>query len=740
MAAWGTRRAGLAMIACIVLSSASVQAQEAESPELNRPKIGLVLAGGGAKGIAHVGVIKELERIGIHPDLVVGTSMGSIVGGLYATGLSSQELEDIVQEIDWDRIFIDEPPRQELTVRRKADDIGFLADARLRVKNGEPRLPEGAIKGQTLTLELRRLTQSAAAIDDFDKLPIPFRAVAADLETGEEVVLGSGDLALAMRASMSIPGAFPPTQVGSRTLVDGFVVNNVPISVARAMGADIVIVSAFPEEVRGAGELTSAVSVLNQTLSLMMVKSTREQLATITPSDILIMVDTGDIGTSSFDQALATIPIGEEAAHAHEAELARLKSGPPPPRSSKLVADIYGLPIRQIVIRNDSHVSDEVIRARLRIKEGDSFDRSKVEADLRRIYGLQLFQTVTYDAARTDDGVTLTITARENTAGIDYVRFGLELQNDFDGESIYNLGVSYTRSAINDLNGEARIQAVVGTTLSLFGELYQPLDPAGRFFIAPAAVVRDREVSLFDDADRLAEARVTEAIANFRAGVNLSDDLSVFAIASRGIGNVRKVTGRGADVPDGTFDTASLGAALYYDTLDTFNFPREGGLLLSSYEWSPEALGADEEFQQVSASANLFRSWGDHTFGIGGIAGATWAGDPGLTDLFQLGGPFRLSGLTTGAISGEAALFGRLVYYNRLRQFGPAFLDVPLYLGTSLEYGDVFEDTDDVSATDMLLGGSVFMGADTFIGPAYVGLGYTEGGEYSIYLLVGSYF
>jgi NTE family protein len=330
--------------------------------------------------------------------------------------------------------------------------------------------------------------------------------------------------------------------------------------------------------------------------------------------------------------------------------------------------------------------------------------------------------------------------ARENTAGVDYVRFGLELQNDFDGESIYNLGVSYTRSAINDLNAEVRIQAVVGTTLSLFGELYQPLDPAGRFFVAPAAVVRDREISLFDDADRVAEARVTEAIANVRAGVNLSDNLSVFALASRGIGNVRKVTGRGADVPEGGFDTAALGAGLYYDTLDTFNFPRHGGLLLSSYEWSPEALGADEEFQQVSATANFSHSWGDHTFGLGGIAAATWAGDPGLTDLFQLGGPFRLSGLTTGAISGEAALLGRLVYYNRLQQFGPAFLDVPFYLGASLEYGDVFEDTDDVALGDMLLGGSVFLGADTFIGPTYVGFGYTEGGEYSAYLLVGSYF
>ncbi|HXV25841.1 MAG TPA: patatin-like phospholipase family protein [Alphaproteobacteria bacterium] len=735
-----TRTAALALCACVFLLASLASAEEVASPELGRPKIGLVLAGGGAKGIAHVGVIKELERLGIHPDLVVGTSMGSIVGGLYAMGLSGDDLENVVREIDWDRIFIDETPRQELTVRRKTDDLGFLSDARLRLKDGQLRLPEGAIKGQSLTLELRRLTQSATTVQDFDQLPIPFRAVAADLETGEEVVLGSGDLALAMRASMSIPGAFPPTQVGSRTLVDGFVVNNVPISVARSMGADILIVSAFPEKVQGAGELTSAIAVLNQTIGLMMVKSTREQLATLTPSDILIMVDTGDIGTSSFDLAMDTIPIGEAAARAHGAELLQLKSGAAPPSVRKLVTNIHGLPIRQIIIENDSSVSDAVIRARLRIKEGDAFDRSKVEADLRRIYGLGLFQTVTYNAVESEDGVALTIVARENTAGIDFFRFGLELQNDFDGESIYNLGVSYTRSAINDLNGEVRIQGILGTTVSLFGELYQPLDPAARFFIAPAAVVRDREISLFDDADRTAEARVTEAIANLRAGVNLSDDLSVFGIVSRGIGHIRKVTGRGEDVPEGSFDTASLGAGLYYDTLDSLDFPREGNLLLMSYEWSPEAMGADEQFQQASADGNLFQSWGDHTVGLGAIAAATPTGDPGLTDLFQLGGPFRLSGLTTGAITGEAALLGRIIYYNRLQQFGPAILKLPLYLGASGEYGNVFEESDDVSLSDMLWSGSIFLGADTFMGPAYTGFGYTEGGEYSIFLLVGSYF
>ncbi|MCI0430534.1 MAG: patatin-like phospholipase family protein [Rhodospirillales bacterium] len=698
-----------------------------------------MLAGGGAKGIAHVGVIKELERLGIHPDLVVGTSMGAIVGGLYATGLSAGDLDEIVRAIDWDRIFVDDTPREELTIRRKSDDIGFLADARLRLKDGQPRLPEGAIKGQSLALELRRLTQAAAEIKDFDDLPIPFRAVAADLETGEEVVLGSGDLALALRASMSIPGAFPPVEIEGRTLVDGGVVNNVPISVARALGADVLIVSAFPERVKGAGELTSALAVLNQTIGLMLVKSTREQLATLTSSDVLIVVDTGDIGTASFDQAIATIPIGEAAAREHEAELLHLARGEPPPDLRALAVDIYGLPIREIIIDNNTAVADEVIRARMKLETGDPLDPERLEADLRRIYGLGLFQTVTYKAEEKDGGAVLTVVAREHESGVDYLRFGLELQNDFDGDSNYNLAVSYTRSAINDLNGELRVQGILGTTVSLFGELYQPLDPAALFFIGPAALVRDREVSLFEDADRTAEARVTEAIATLRVGMNPSDDLSVFGLVSRGIGDVREVTGQG-DVPEGSFDTAKLGVSLHYDTLNSLNFPRSGEFVVMDYAWSPEELGADAEFQQVGATGDLFRSWGRHTVGLGQVVNVTVDGTPGLTDRFQLGGPFRLSGLTTGAITGEAALLSRLVYYNRLKRFGPGFFHVPLYLGGSVEYGNVFDDTDDVSFGDMLYGGSLFLGADTFVGPAFVGYGYTEGGEHSVYLLVGSYF
>jgi predicted acylesterase/phospholipase RssA len=229
----------------------STVSQAQTSLQTERPTIGLVLAGGGAKGVAHVGVIKVLEEAGVEVDVIAGTSMGAIVGGLYAMGKSSKELEEIVHSIDWENLFVDDAPRPQRSIRRKTDDFGFLAEPRLRLRDGTAQLPRGAIKGQKLNLELNRLFRPANGISNFDKLPRPFRAIATDLETGEEVVLASGDLALAVRASMAFPGAFPPVELDGRILVDGGVVNNVPVSVVRDMGADIIIVSNFSQTSSG---------------------------------------------------------------------------------------------------------------------------------------------------------------------------------------------------------------------------------------------------------------------------------------------------------------------------------------------------------------------------------------------------------------------------------------------------------------------------------------------------------
>ena len=293
-------------------SSAEVSAQQGVPHA--RPKIGLVLAGGGAKGAAHVGVIKVLEELGVPIDYIAGTSMGAIVGGLYASGLSSDELATAIISIDWNDIFDDKPPRANRDFRRKLDDEGFLVRYKLGFKDGSFQFPRGVNNGQKLELVLRDYSKKAFRINNFDKLPIPFRAVATDIETGETVILGSGDLAKAMRASMAVPGVFPPVENNGRLLVDGGLADNVPIDVARKMGADILIVVGFPEQLKKRGELNNAVSIVVQSLDLLISQNSRIQLKTLRPQDVYIEPALGDIGAISFDRAAEAIPIGEQAA------------------------------------------------------------------------------------------------------------------------------------------------------------------------------------------------------------------------------------------------------------------------------------------------------------------------------------------------------------------------------------------------------------------------------------------
>ncbi len=729
--------AAFAVFLCLSIDDSALAAESAAS-EQSRPKIGLVLAGGGAKGIAHVGVLKVLEEAGVTVDLIVGTSMGAIVGGVYAMGHSASELEEIILTIDWENIFVDDTPRRELTIRRKIDDFGFLAKPKLRLKDGKVRLPLGAINGQRLELELKRLTRAAVGINEFDKLPIPFRAVAADLETGEEVIIDHGELAVALRSSMSVPGVFPPVEFEGRLLVDGGVVNNIPVSVARAMGADIVIVSTFVEKLGPAKDLGSLVAILNRSIDIMTLAGRRQQLASLGPDDVLIVSDLGEIGAASFERAAEGIAPGEEAAREHFDRLAELAS-PEPRALEPLISDLESRPIRRIVIEHDTPLSEDVLRARMRTRESDPLDTAKLEQDMARIYGLKLFETVTYSVEEADDGVAIRIVAKEHSAGKDFLRFGLELLTDVDREADYNVGVSYTVPALNELNGEWRSQAVLGKRLGLATQLYQPLDPAARFFVTPGVSVLDRDVDIFEDRKKIAETRVIDARAILRAGSNLSDDLAVFGEVSRGIGRVREVTGSDL-VEEKNFDTASLGLGFDYDDIDDLRFPREGAIILGRYDWSLEDLGADEEFQTLRLKAQVANSWGTHTLVLGQSADLTVDGGLDTANLFRLGGPFRLSGLLRGALTGDNMLLSRAVYYNEIDRFGPAFLDTPLYLGGSLEYGNVFEDTDDIKIDDMLVGTSLFLGADTYLGPMYLGYGYTEGGSHALFLLVGGLF
>ena len=301
----------------------TTQAERPASPA-QRPKIGLVLGGGGARGSAHVGVLKVLEELHIPIDFIAGNSMGAIVGGLYASGMTPEEIGRELQTIDWDDTFVDNPPRIDRSYRRKLDDNLYMVKPKLGFSDGEVKTPLAFIHGQKFDLQLSRLTLRASNLHDFDKLPIPFRAVATDLETGRAVVLKSGELSRAIRASMAVPGAFDPVEIDGRLLVDGLVSNNVPVNVARDMGADIVIVVDVGSGLYSRDQIKGALDVVAQLTNILSERNVEQQLATLKPTDILIKPQLGDLGSGDFTRAGEGIKIGEQAAREMLPTLQRL--------------------------------------------------------------------------------------------------------------------------------------------------------------------------------------------------------------------------------------------------------------------------------------------------------------------------------------------------------------------------------------------------------------------------------
>src|SRR5688572_4972346 len=292
-----------------------------QEPAQPSPRIALVPSGGAAKGFAHVGVLKVLEEMRVPVHLVTATSMGSIMGGLYASGLPPDEIEEIMATVDWAGLFRDIPPREDLDYRRKEDDARYLFDQGLGFRfNGKIILPSGALVGQKIVLLFRRHTLHTSGIEDFDEFPIPYRAVAADIETGEPFVIDHGDLARAMRASMSIPGAFAPVEIDGHLLVDGGVADNMPVDLARSLGADVVIAVDVSSPMRTRDQLGNVFGIVGQLTSMLSRLNVEEQ---IPRADVLLVPELGELDGGDYTKAREFVAVGEAAARRHAAELAR---------------------------------------------------------------------------------------------------------------------------------------------------------------------------------------------------------------------------------------------------------------------------------------------------------------------------------------------------------------------------------------------------------------------------------
>src|SRR5258706_8816665 len=461
-----------------------------------RPRICLVLSGGGARGMAHIGVLKVRDDPKDPLRGLPGTSRGPIVGGVYASGMTAHDIDATMRSLDWQEAFHDAPPRRDLAFRRKQDDRNFLVRLPLGLQHRKILLPKGFIQGQKLQETLRQLTLPFSSSTDFDLLPTPFRAVATDLETGNAVLMDKGDLAIAMRASMPAPGVFGRVELNGRLLGDGGLGENLPVNVARAMRADILIVSdvSFPLKPRAA--LDSALSISNQMLAILVRKDSDRQKASLSPQDILIEPNLGSTPATDFTQPTAVIARGEDAARTAIAKLSGHGVGDGAYRDylARRAARHPGLPPIQFVrVDEQSKRYEKTIMAEMQTLVGKPLDLDQVGKHITDLYGLGNFETLDYtlvDQGRgADQESGLEVRARRKSWGPNYLRFGLNLEDDFQGNSRYNTAPRFELSDINELGAELLTDVQIGSDPKIISEFYQPLDASRTWFVAPSARV-----------------------------------------------------------------------------------------------------------------------------------------------------------------------------------------------------------------------------------------------------------
>lgn len=701
----------------------------------DRPKVGLVLSGGGARGAAHIGVIRELQRQRIPIDYVVGTSIGAIVGGLYAAGFTPDRIEEAYKSIDWADIFSDLPPRQYLAPRRKIDDTLFLIDKEVGIKEGRLRLPAGVIKGQKLYLELKELTLPVSGTDDFDRLDIPFRAVATDIATGETVAIGEGDLATAIRASMSLPAIFTPVELDGRLLVDGGVSDNMPIHVARELGADVVIAVDISAPLLPKEKLESALSIVSQLTGILTKRNQLDQMATLTDRDVLITPELGDFGAADFGAALDTVPAGEQAAREQGGALQALALDEDEYRTRLASRDEQedARPVVEFVrIVNNSQIADDLIIAKLGVKLGEPLDTDELEERIGSLYGLDVFESVRYTVAQENDRTGLVVDVKEKPWGPDYLQFGLRLSSSND-DSALGLLVGHIRTPVNRLNGEWRSVLRLGEDTGILTELYQPLRLSSPYFALGQAFADNENINTVEDGSVLAENRVRRLGASLALGREFGTWGQLQFGLRRYIGDVE--TRVGSPVIDSDLDGGELFGLLRIDTLDDADFPRNGVIGFAGPLLSRTGLGADEDFSQFRLDLLGARTWGKHTFQAGARYFVTYSGDAPIQNRFRLGGLFDLPGFSDNELSDSNLALLRTGY---MRLLSPV-AGMDTYAGLTLQLGNVYPD-DDISFSDALWAGSAWVGANTIAGPAYLGYGRAEGGRDSFHFLLGRQF
>ena len=584
----------------------------------SRPKIAVVLAGGGAKGAAHIGVLKALEEMHIPVDIITGTSMGAYVGGLYATGMSADEIESFIYSVDWNSGYRDRVDRSQRRVRDKEYEDRYQITTDLGLRFGEIRSPTGVVQGQNMLRILRETTGNLGRFSSFDNLAIPYRSVATDIVELEEVVLDNGYLVDAMMASMSVPGALPPYELNGHMLVDGGVVNNMPVDIARSMGADIVIAVDISTDYKSREDFTGLFTVADQLSNYLVRRSTQEQAETLSGDDVYIRPDVGQMETVEFEKMPSAFQAGYDITKGLQSKLESLSVSNAEyqqyiDHKQEIRKELkYGdqRVVDQIVLVNNTHYSDVLLTNRLELDTGRPLKTAEIEKAVENLYALDRFELITYHFEEIDGVNLLVFEVNEKSWGPNYLNFRFFLEDDFDTDSQYGIGMSANFTNLNSHGAELTFNVDMGTDKLIEAELYSPVLSSQELFVSsklnynnenrnwPFTEIENPDIgSVYD----FLPVSYTEFITELSAGVQPTL-WQEFRIGGRYTkGGIEASTIGSA----GTFDYQRLGVFANYrlDTLDDFAFPTRGMLIdldyLVSHDKSPE------DFRQTSPSGEI---------------------------------------------------------------------------------------------------------------------------------------
>ncbi len=712
-------------------------------------RVGLVLSGGGARGLAHVGVLHALEERNIKVDAVVGTSMGAIVGALYAAGRDADGVEQVARTTDWAYAFNDKTPRINTPYIFRQLDSGLAADYRISINQGRVVVPRGILQGLHLSQILDSLFVPYEGVEHFDDLPIPYRAVAADLVTGDQVVLDKGRLSNAVRASMSIPGLMEPVEWEDKLLVDGGIANNMPVSVLQDIGFDRLIVVDVGSPLKDAENIKNLVDVMDQLSGLMVRGNTEEQAALAGPQDVVITPELHEIANTSFDAVDEAISAGYKAAVEALSNHSYWQQFPVEPKAKQLAKDTEAtMPVVNFIeIETDGIVRKRVLRNRLRQPLGGPLDTQQLHEDISAMYGLDHFHMIRYHVEERDGETGLVLDIEQRKGATSFFRLGMSVSDDFKGNGEYGLGASMRTVGLNKWGGTAFLRGDIGTRPRVEARFVQPLDAQMNFFIEPQLLYRAELMDLYDtgvQSQAMARYRRTERQGGLSIGRQIyrqRGEVRLGVVRQRG--DIDFVSGQklgdlGDDVRG--YDDGYYSASVGWDTLDDLAFPKHGTRWQLEWQWHRKSLYAERNFQRQKADATFARTWRRYTMVLEGDISVSDSNHRDFATVQPIGGFLALSGTPPNSRWGQHRALVRAVMFARLGEQSLLPAAVPFYAGFSIEKGNVWDKASDMTWKEGITAGSIFLGAKTFLGPAYLSVGMNEGGDTSVNLFLGQLF